>query len=123
MAVLTENIPHALGFVMTDEGSISYDRITLVSGAGALKAGTVLGKITASGKYQAYDNDASDGSEVAAAILTHAQDATSADIPAAALTRMAQVNGNLLIWGAGVTTQGEKDAAIADLAAKTVIVR
>ncbi len=35
-----------------------------------LRKGLVLGKVTASGKYEEYDDGASDGTEVAACILT-----------------------------------------------------
>ena len=45
-------------------GSLSREAIVIASGVGVLLAGTVLGKVTATGKYKAYDNDASDGTEV-----------------------------------------------------------
>ncbi len=55
--------------------------ITIVSGAGVLTKGTVLGKITASGKYDAYAAGGSGGLETAKAILAEdAEDATSADV-------------------------------------------
>ena len=54
--------------------------IVITSGAGSLAAGTVLGRITTGGKYAAYDNGHSDGTEVARAILPFAVDATSADV-------------------------------------------
>lgn len=53
--------------------------ITVVSGEGALAKGTVLGKVTATGKFKAYDDNNTDGSEVASAILGVDVDATSAD--------------------------------------------
>lgn len=58
--------------------------VTIVSGAGELAKGTVLGKITASGKYDAYDNTDNDGTETAKLILANAVDATSADVKASA---------------------------------------
>jgi len=58
--------------------------VTIASGAGVLAKGTVLGKITASGKYTAYNNGASDDSEVAKLILAEDVDATSADVKAMA---------------------------------------
>jgi hypothetical protein len=54
---------------------------TILSGEN-LKRGCVLGKVTASGKYVAHDDGASDGSEVIAAILAEDTDATSGDEPA-----------------------------------------
>jgi len=53
--------------------------VTVASGEGVLEAGTVLGKVTASGKYAAYDNAASDGTQTAVAILADKVDATSSD--------------------------------------------
>src|SRR3546814_14027190 len=46
--------------------NISSEEAIIVASAGAMVAGTVLGKITASGKYKKYDPVAVDGSEVAA---------------------------------------------------------
>lgn len=53
--------------------------VTIVSGSGKVARGTVLGRVTASGKYKPYDADNNDGSEVARAVLAYAVDATSAD--------------------------------------------
>ena len=55
--------------------------ITIVSGSGQLVKGTVLGKVTASGKYAPYSNANSDGTETAKLILAEdPDDATSADV-------------------------------------------
>jgi len=56
--------------------------ITIVTGAGILTKGTALGKITASGKYNAYAPAAADGTETAKLILAEDVDATSADVNA-----------------------------------------
>ena len=111
-----------LEFLVTEgNGQISRDQIVLVSGAGALIAGRVLGRITASGKFKAYDNTASDGSEVAAGVLAYNADATSADAPAVMIGRLAEVKAAGLGWGAndgtGVT------AGTADLQAKLIFAR
>lgn len=54
--------------------------VVIASGQ-TLAAGTVLGRITASGKYAAYDDDIAvpDGTETAVAILSAACDASAAD--------------------------------------------
>jgi hypothetical protein len=104
-------------------GELSREAIVLASGAGALLAGTVLGKITASGKYKAYDNDAADGTQTAAAILFRDTDATSADVAAVGIVRLAEVWRDRLVWGAVVTTQAEKDAAYVDMATVNIAVR
>jgi hypothetical protein len=69
------------------------EEIIVASGAGVLRPGTVLGKITASGKYVLHDNALSNGAEVAAAILFHKTDATSADAKS-----VATVNGPATIF-------------------------
>lgn len=104
-------------------GSLSREAIVLASGAGLVLAGTVLGKVTVTGKYLPYDNDASDGTEVAAAVLLAEADATASDVAAVGIVREAEVWKDRLVWGAGVTTTGEKTAAYTDLAAKVVIAR
>lgn len=123
MPTYTEPLRTGGAILSTGNGGISFDSIVVVSGAGILQPGTVLGKITASGKYTAYDNDAADGSEVARAILHAGVDATSADVTATALTRLAEVSKANLQWGAAVTTQGEKDAAYVDLATAFILAR
>ncbi len=57
--------------------------IVIVEDQAALVRGTVLGKITASGKYKVYSNAANDGSEVARGILTSDTPAApDGDVPA-----------------------------------------
>lgn len=103
-------------------GDLSRETVTIASGNGKLNAGTVLGKITATGKYKPYDNDATDGSQTAAAILVYDVDATSADVAAVVIVRLAEVWTNRLQWAASVLT-GEKAPAYVELAAANVIVR
>lgn len=105
-----------------EEQSYSRKDITVASGQN-LAIGTVLGKITASGKYAAYDNDAVDGTQTAAGILTAAVNASAADAPGVAVVRQAIAAKEQLIFGAGVTTQGEKDAAYVDLEAIGIVCR
>lgn len=103
-------------------GDISRDTLVIVSGSGKLLAGTVLGKITASGKYKPYDNDAVDGSQTAAAILVYDVDATSADATAVGLVRLAEVWTSRLVWASSVLL-AEKAPAYVELAAANVFVR
>ncbi|MFP1646820.1 head decoration protein, partial [Pontitalea aquivivens] len=67
MTTLTEG-KHAGGFLVW-EALRDYTRETVTLAAGTLEPGTVLGRITASGKYAAHDTAAVDGTETAAAIL------------------------------------------------------
>ena len=102
-------------------GSLSFEKVTVISGQ-TLIAGTVLGKITASGKYTLHNNAASDGSEVAAAVLYQDCDAAAGDTPGVAVLRLAELNGNHLTWKTGISG-GNKTAGIAALAALNIIVR
>lgn len=56
--------------------------VTIVSGTAALTRGAVLGRVTASGKYNLSLAAAGDGSEVPEAILAEDADASAADVEA-----------------------------------------
>jgi hypothetical protein len=123
MTVKTDHLGTGAFLKSEANGSLSRETLTIASGAGVLLAGTVVGKVTTGGKYKAYDNDASDGTEVAAAVILNDVDATSADVKVVGFVRLAEVYSDRLVWGAAVTTDAEKAAALADLAAKFVIAR
>lgn len=103
-------------------GDISRETIVIVAASGKLLAGTVLGKIAATGKYKPYDNDAVDGSQTAAAILVYDVDATTADVTAVGLVRLAEVWTSRLVWATSVLL-AEKAPAYVELAAANVFVR
>lgn len=88
----------------------SREEVVIVSGAGIVKSGTVIGKITASGKYKPVTVAAIDGSEDAAAILMWDVDATSADATGVAIARDAIVVHQGLLYGADVDTAPERAA-------------
>lgn len=77
----------------------------------------------AASKYAAYDPTATNGSEVAAAILYGDTDASSADKLGTIIVRAAEINKSELVWGAGVTTTPHKTAAYTALAALGIIGR
>ncbi|RMH49617.1 MAG: head decoration protein [Alphaproteobacteria bacterium] len=125
MTTLTETT-HAGGFLVW-EAFRDYTRevVTIATGGAntVLQPGTVLGKITASGKYAAHDPAATDGTETAVAVLWGKADATTADVNAVVLLRgPAIVNANDLVF-TGTPTQPEIDAAHAALAAAGILVR
>lgn len=99
----------------------SRDVITIASGAGVVKTCTVLGKITASGKYVPVAPAANDGSQVAASVNIDPVDATSADKKATGWTRGVVLNQSELNFGA--LNAGQIAAAIAQLADNGVVVR
>lgn len=102
--------------------NFSLDAITIASGAGILKIGTVLGKITASGKYVLHNNAGADGSENAAAILAEAVDATAADMQALGVVWGAIVVLPELTFKAGISNPN-KAAALVALAAQKILAR
>ena len=100
----------------------SRDRVTVASGQN-LPLGTVLGIVTASGKYKQIDPSAEDGTQVAAGVLLQACDATLIDRDdGLVVARHAVVAHHALAWPDAITT-AEKLAAIAQLKALGVLVR
>lgn len=122
MTTLQTETNHAGACIISlANGHFSMENVTIVSGQN-LAANTVLGKITSGGKYAAHDNNASDGTEVAAAILYDKCDASAGDVVAAVIARNAEVNGNVLVYK---TTSPAVDTALAaaDLLLQKIIVR
>ena len=124
MATTFTETSHPAEFVLTEaNGQRSRDNITIVSGAGVVKVGTVLGKITSGGKYTPSPATGSDGSQTGVAINLYQVDATSADVAVAAITRDAEVNKNLLVYEATVDDATKKGAKNTELAAVGIIAR
>ena len=121
MTTLTETT-HPGGFLVW-EAFRDYTRETITVATGTLGAGTVLGRITASGKYAAHDPAAVDGTETAVAVLWGRADASGGDVPAVALIRgPAIVNRHDLVF-AGTPGAPEIAAAHAALLAAGILVR
>lgn len=112
MATYTES-QRPLEVVLQELPEYSREQITIVSGAGEVAAGTVVGKITSGGKYTPYDDGAADGSEDAAAVTLYPVDATSADQTVTALLRFAIVKEDALQWHADVDATAKTAAATA----------
>lgn len=106
------------------ENLFSRLAITLLAGSGDLSTGTVLGKVTASGKYVQLDPDASDGSQNAAGILLLDRSVpdSSDDAEAVAVVRDAIVGDAGLTWPTGIST-GDKETAQAALLALGIVTR
>lgn len=97
--------PHGTEPGATPSVTLDISKFTVTGGR--IPSGTVLGKVTASGKYGPYNNGASDGTEVAAGILF-------GTIPVAA--GQTQAAGAILVHGfvyraklTGIDTAGETD--------------
>ena len=110
MVTLTEG-RYASDWLKREADSLfSREEAVIASGAGVVVSGTVVGKITASGKYKPVTVAAVDGSEDAAGIVMWDVDATSADAHAVIIARDAIVVHQGLKYGADVDTSGERAA-------------
>lgn len=107
--VATEFDAGGLTFTVTDATDfIAGDGFTITVAAG-------------SGKYTQFDQDAADGSQIAAGILFDAVNA-AADTPALIISRDAEVIGSKLIWPSDIEA-GEKAIGLAQLADIGIVVR
>lgn len=103
-------------------------KFTITAGTTPFAAGdrfyiSVIAESPADYEAVAFDPTASDGSEKAAAVAIYPATTGSGEtVKIAALVRDAEVNGHCLVWPEGITA-GQKEAAIADLAAAGIIVR
>lgn len=81
---------------------------TILTGQGVLKRGTVLGRITAGGKFVKSLSASADGSQTPREILAHDVDATAADKEA--ITYLTgEFNASELTIGAGHTAASIRD--------------
>ena len=121
MPVLTE--PPSMGDVLKYEVNPNYTRevITLQLGL-SYPAGSVLGRITASGKYTLSPATGADGSQAAVAVLLYAVNATLADAVGIVVTRgPAIVSRAALAYEATVNDAAKIAAKITQLAAVGII--
>lgn len=123
MPVLTQ--PPSIGDVLKYEANPNYTRetVTLLIGM-PYPAGSVLGKITASGKYTLSPAAGADGSEVAMAVLLHAVDATLADATGIVVARGPSIVSRAeLAYDASVDDGTKVTAKLGQLAAVGIIAR
>lgn len=120
--------PRRLGFVLSEGNrNISYGTVTIASGAGALEAGTVLGKITAGEKFTASPNAETvgiEGAETATCVLADKVDATDADVvDVLVLERLAEVKKDMLVFHASVDDTTKIAVKHSQLAASNILAR
>lgn len=96
-------------------GTRSREEVTVSSAAGAMEPGTIVSKLDADGKYVAYDDVGTDGSQVAAGILYAAVADSASDQKAVVFVRDCEVSALRLT--------GSNANAVADLKALGIIVR
>ncbi|MBI9092805.1 MAG: head decoration protein [Desulfobacterium sp.] len=121
MAAFAE--PNNLGDVLIweEERGYSREKITIVSGT-TLVPGQVIGKVTASGKYAAFDQDLDTGVETPVGIAIANYDATGGDIQGVMIVRDAITTTGGIVWPDDITTE-EKTTATATLAGLGIITR
>ena len=125
MLIATENFRLSNVLKHEYEPSLGYCRETVVinDAAANLKIGTVLGVVTATGKYKVCVQTATDGSQNAAAVLMEDKTiANSTDTKVLALVRgPAIVSKSGLVLDASFDQDAEKAAVYASLAAKGIV--
>jgi len=119
------NQPPTMGDVLKYEVNPNYTRETITLLAGMpYPVGSVLGRITASGKYKLATSGGSDGAQTASAVLLYAVDATLADATGIVVTRgPAIVSRAALIYDATVDDGAKIITKIGQLAAAGIVAR
>jgi hypothetical protein len=98
-----EQTSNSMEFVKSHaNGEKSFEKVTVISGQ-VQRAGTVMGRITASGKFTILAPAAGDGSQVVAGVLCYDVDATGADQIATIMARDGEVVEALLTFPGGIT--------------------
>ena len=124
--VLNEGRYRGEFILMEQDGTLSRSTVILtVAASTKLPAGTVVGRLTGTGKYVVYDNDATDGSETARGVTYDNNDNSAGVAPA-------DFNAVVLDFGAelrradlnfGTSDAGKIAAAVADLLAVAIKLR
>lgn len=127
MAIVTHYPKHSSEWLKHELDPILYrGQVVIPASTGNLITGTVMAKVTASGKWVPHVNGAADGTEDAAGVLLHGVDASGgSDVNAVIVTGEAQIAPVELTWHASVDNSTKKNAALAQLAAlgfKTVAI-
>lgn len=121
--IFTEGRHPGEGLLSEAAGSRSRETVTIASGAGIIAPGSVLGRVTASGKYVLSPATGADGSQTGVAIALYGCDATSADRQIAVIARDAEWNGNTLTHHSSVDDATKRAAKATQLAAVGIIIR
>ena len=123
VSIIVADAQQSGAFVLSEADFFrSRDQVT-VAQSGPLSNGTVLGQITATGKYVASSSTATDGSEIASAVLWEDIDATLSDVLASVISRDAEVLASSLAYDASVNTDTLKQQKWAQLAVSGIVVR
>jgi len=123
MAPLTQSPTMGDVLKYSENPNYTNESVTLLTGT-SYKVGSVLGKITASGKYKLAAVGAVDGSAVAVAVLLTATDATAGDATGVILARgPAIVSKAALVFDATVNDATKTATKHAELTAALIVPR
>ncbi len=125
--ILEEDLHRTAAFLVSEgQGTISREQEMIAGGSGKIKPGTVLGKVTASGKFKPLAPTANDGTQSAAAILIEGcntgKDDDAEDVRRTIIARHAEVHGAMLLWPEGITDP-QKKTATGKLAGLGIVIR
>lgn len=110
MTTLTQGYLTGEFLISEAPGDRSRSTVTVtVTGNTALPSGTVLGKITATGKFIKYSDAAADGSQTAVGVLLNALPGVNGDYQAVIFDDDCEVIGSVLNGGAGLDANGTAD--------------
>lgn len=118
--VKTEGI-HNGEWLISDSGTRSREQRTFTAALNtAYPSGTVLGKITATGKFVPSLNASADGSQTAVEILLYEVPAGPArDVPVATIARDAEVWGAMLNNGAALESGVPAELLVSGIVVRT----
>ena len=102
MAVLEYDGIGTGSFMVSQPNGYRHKETVVLADGESLKAGSILGVVTATGEYAHYDKDATDGTENVAGILWSSETTDGAVKQVVAVVRDCEVNGKLLNYGNGV---------------------
>ncbi|MCL2344783.1 MAG: head decoration protein [Desulfobulbus sp.] len=115
MTMILKETNHTAEFLLSEgDESIAREQVTVAAG-GALLSGTVLGIVTATGEYAPYNHTATDGTEIAVAVLYTQLGESAQPRQAVIIARLSEVIRERLT--------GVDAAAEADLKTRYIIVR
>lgn len=94
-------------FIISEaNGSLSREQVTIAASSPAMVPGTLVGKITASGKYAPYNNANNDGTETCVGVLYRGVPDSASDQKAVIVTRLAEVQRSELTgWDAAAEVE------------------
>ena len=118
--VITNN---DVGQIAITAGDFEHQTPWTAGGADVLAAGTIMARLTATGKWGIYDPGGAGGLEIAKGVLTYEATATGAgDVPVAVLVR-GTVNQDRLIIDADGDGSNVTEAVVDDLRSNGILAK